>query len=1023
MNYVEAKVKYINIMLVRCDCCIDCPASVKQTTPFYKYNEVIKSKYMQQPVVQNDWPPPVGHEYYGKLALVKASVRSSGHHHQVFIDIKGDADDVMFMMPDKRFQVDISDILKPVHVHNYGDKQIIKNLKVVIDGTPGSGKTTLCRKLCNMWAKGDLEHLGYKLMIFCPLRSEQIFSATTLHDLLCNMYESHDVTYCVNWVEQNNGEGVVFIFDGWDELSGKHKKSSLISKIMSGRMLYNCSVIVTSRTYAYSSLIDMMQEYNMDVHKHINVIGFLPDEVESCIEKSLTKMSKAESLIRELDSRQDVLSLCYIPLVCSMVIYVYEKKNKLPDTLTQLYEEFIIQTIRRYLTTKTGKNQRLVYSLHELPHDISQTFDKLCHFAYEGLSSEPPKMTYSLQEIRSKFDKEFNRDFLGLITSYTFYDEELYQFIHLTIQEFLAAWWICKQNNVVQLFGEYWKKTHFCMCSRFIAGLSGLKDSAYAEYFKELSDLQCRRSVSDVDVFRVPSFYTSIRSLYDSDYLKQDLVMFNSTDYQSINVYSKKYVNMYLLQLIYESQNKVLCNTVAENLTDSSLCFVSKFAYRDMTAFDYSCIFFFLRASSEIIWKHLHLYDSTLVDLVKARSLVIETTHTIPRLAITSTIDICQLEELYVPHNCIGQCCMLSLLQSTTLKVLDVRIDPSQWHNVNIDKYIINNKTLRVLSIKFCYSSLSRILLNKVCYGIAKNEILLSVTLLCRGYGENNRLSLPASVIFRENHSIQSFTTDGISDDVHVAEVNTPLKVLCANRYMPWFTKCTQLQYLRLYSPIDRSTMTPLLPLITYRLEALNVRINDNDAYTILCQHLRRNNSTLKTLILSESRNTSCASQLQHMLSVNTTLRGFKIYCLERSHYKHITTGLKNNSTLEHLCLDIDSYVVYVENCLRANDFYITNLKYLEIDIGGMMPDKFVKMFKKILERNSNLKVFIVNGLSSRYTGSISDLESFWRVVLQHPSLEKCILPESEALLQAHKKIMKLEELQQPSMCPCCNII
>ena len=632
-----------------------------------------------------------------------------------------------------------------------------------------------------MWAEGDLEHLGYKLMLFCPLRLEKISSATTLHDLLCCIYENRDAHYCVNWVEQSNGEGVVFIFDGWDELSDEHKKSSLISKIISGQMLYNCSVIVTSRTYAYSSLIDMIQENNMDVHKHINVIGFLPDEIKLCIEKTLTEKPEAESLIRELESRQDVLSLCYIPLVCSIVIYVYDKNNKLPDTLTQLYEDFVVQTIRRY-SKKTGGNPRLVTCLHELPHDISQTFDKLCHFAYEGLSSANPKMTYSFSTIS---EKQFNKSFLGLITSFTVYDEELYQFIHLTIQEFLAAWWICKQKDVINLFGKYWKKPHFRMCLRFIAGLNGLKDSAYAKYFKELSDLQCRRSVSDVDVFRVPSFYPSIRSLYDSYhciYGKRELILSNIADHQLINVCSKKSINTYLLQLIYESQNKALCNTVAENFTDSSLCFVSSHGHDNMTAFDYSCIHFFLR---EITWKCLHLYDNALVGLVKARSLVItsELMNRDPITCVPNIIDIHQLEELYLCCSSIGQLDMLSLLQSTTLKVLDITIDQSKWNddvNIEMYNYITGNTTLQVLSIKFITPDLySSKFYDKLFNGIAKNKILLSVRLLC--FGRKNILK-----------------------DVHVVEVNTPLKVLHVDIYVPWLTKFTQLQYLKLNRTMHR---------------------------------------------------------------------------------------------------------------------------------------------------------------------------------------------------------------------------
>ena len=960
-------------MLVRHDYCIDCPASVRQTTPFNKYSEVIKSKYMQQRVVQNDWPPPVGQEYYGKLALVE-KIGFSSEKEKSWYMLRGKIDE---LVETQKTKIDIVDVLKPVKVNRERQQQalIIRNLKVVIDGPPGIGKTTLCRKLCNMWVEGDLEHLGYKLMLFCPVRLEKISSATTLHDLLCCIYDNHDVPYCVKGVEQSNGEGVVFIFDGWDELSDEHKKSSLISKIISGQMLYNCSVIVTSRTYAYSSLIDMIQENNMDVHKHINVMGFLPDEIKSCIGKTLIEKPKAESLIRELESRQDVLSLCYIPLVCSIVIYVYDKNNKLPDTLTQLYEEFVVQTIRRYFK-KTGGNPRLVTSLHELPHDISQTFDKLCHFAYEGLSSVNPKMTYSYSTIS---EKQFNKSFLGLITSFTVYDEELYQFIHLTIQEFLAAWWICKQKDVINLFGKYWKKPHFRMCLRYIAGLSGLKDSAYAKYFKELSNLQCRRSVSDVDAFRVPSFYPSIRSLYDSYhciYGKRELILSNIADHQLINVCSKKSINMYLLQLIYESQNKALCNTVAENFTDSSLCFVSSHGHKNMTAFDYSCIHFFLRANSEVTWKHLHLYNNTLVDLVKARSLVI-TSEQNPITCVPNIIDIHQLEELYLCCSSIRQLDMLSLLQSTTLKVLDIKIDQSEGSddvNIEMYNYITGNRTLQVLSITFGHPDLcSSKFYQKLFNGIAKNTILLSVKLVC-------------------------YNT--ILKDVHVVEVNTPLKVLCIDIYMPWLTKCTQLQYLKLNRTIYGPTMTSLLTIIDH-LQTLDVDIRDDDAYTILCDHLRRNNSTLKNLILVFSN-----SQLQHMLSENTTLLGLKIHYVQDGHCKYITAGLKNNSTLENLCLEIHGEY---ENQFTLDDYSQTSLKYLEFSLHiKKFENKFIKLLQTILEENSNLKTLIINGfMFKEQSTSTSDLESFWRVVLQHPSLDKYIFPTSKKLLQVCEKIMK----------------
>ena len=129
-------------MLVRHNYCIDCPASVRQTTPFHKYSEVIKSKYMQQRVVQNDWPPPVGQEYYGKLALVEKKGFSSEKEMSWYM-LRGKIDE---FVEKQKTKIDIIDILNPMKQN----KVNIMNLKVVIDGPPAIGKTTLCRKLCNV---------------------------------------------------------------------------------------------------------------------------------------------------------------------------------------------------------------------------------------------------------------------------------------------------------------------------------------------------------------------------------------------------------------------------------------------------------------------------------------------------------------------------------------------------------------------------------------------------------------------------------------------------------------------------------------------------------------------------------------------------------------------------------------------------------------------------------------------------------------------------------------------------------
>jgi hypothetical protein len=200
-------------------------------------------------------------------------------------------------------------------------------------------------------------------------------------------------------------------------------------------------------------------------------MGFSSDEVKTVIRGTLEEPHLAQKLINDLKVRGDVLSLCYIPLVCSMVIYVYGKlKGQLPTTLTQLYENFILQTIRRHIERNVQSYQpEDIRGLNErdLPPDVGRDFKELCQFAYLSLKENNPKMTFSSLELHQHMKQS---GYLGLITEY---GEDGNQFLHLSIQEFLASWWIAKYEEKTQeIFNEHLDNDHFKMCLRFTAGLT-----------------------------------------------------------------------------------------------------------------------------------------------------------------------------------------------------------------------------------------------------------------------------------------------------------------------------------------------------------------------------------------------------------------------------------------------------------------------------------------------------------------------------------------------------------------------
>ena len=193
-------------------------------------------------------------------------------------------------------------------------------------------------------------------------------------------------------------------------------------------------------------------------------------EILSYIEKELTK-EKSEELIKKLKMREDVLSICYIPFLCSILVRVYHLFDyTLPNILTVLYQKFIIYAMKRSMN-RPGFNPRRIESLDNLQED-QKAFDELCYCAYLNLKKGSTNFTED--QIQSSKCKHF-----GLMNFYTIADTTQYQFLHLTIQEFLAAWWISPEDDQKTLFGEHFQDIRFRMTLRFVAGLTELKDNSY----------------------------------------------------------------------------------------------------------------------------------------------------------------------------------------------------------------------------------------------------------------------------------------------------------------------------------------------------------------------------------------------------------------------------------------------------------------------------------------------------------------------------------------------------------------
>ena len=273
------------------------------------------------------------------------------------------------------------------------------------------------------------------------------------------------------------------IFDGFDELSLTERcEQSLFLDIIKGKVLSKCAVVVTSRPYASRPVQELQS-----VNRHIEVLGFTNEQIYKCIKQRINDEAKAEELCAELEDRLDIASICQIPLNCSIVLYVYEQEDyRLPDTLTELYELFILHGLRRYTTRTEDTNAaETFHDIHNLPKPIHDYFHILSKLAYDGLKED--KLVFERRGLELAFSQTFtgtDLPVLDLMTSAKSYSSrgthDTYSFLHLIIQEYLGAFWVAKylsESEKLDFLRENLKSERFYMVLWFFAGITKLSIS------------------------------------------------------------------------------------------------------------------------------------------------------------------------------------------------------------------------------------------------------------------------------------------------------------------------------------------------------------------------------------------------------------------------------------------------------------------------------------------------------------------------------------------------------------------
>ena len=386
---------------------------------------------------------------------------------------------------------------------NYHSKEVselfptdpISSYFILIEGAPGIGKTVLCKEIACQWAENKL--LKFKELVFLLyLRDPAITNMVMLEHLtqyvLNNSKKGSELS---DHLFETKGKDLTIIFDGYDEMSEEDRKNSLVAKIISRKVLPECDLVITSRPTASLHLRDIAD-------CRVEVLGFTEEDrldyIKYALEGSLEKIEFLQSYLR---SNTTINALCYIPLNMTILLCLYEdmvssqintlnidsiKKIGLPTTQTEMYKNFILMTVTRCINKSNNTFSSKYLEITELPKPYNEVFNELLHLAYHALIKD--KIVFnSDEEVMQKFCKYLksgNCDGLGLLKVTRHVKTVSFHFLHFSIQEYMAAYYIASQSNKfqVQLLRDTFWDIHYFNTWIMYVGMTGGKRVAWKHF-------------------------------------------------------------------------------------------------------------------------------------------------------------------------------------------------------------------------------------------------------------------------------------------------------------------------------------------------------------------------------------------------------------------------------------------------------------------------------------------------------------------------------------------------------------
>ncbi|XP_053356043.1 NACHT, LRR and PYD domains-containing protein 3-like isoform X3 [Clarias gariepinus] len=319
---------------------------------------------------------------------------------------------------------------------------------VLTKGVAGIGKTVSVQKFILDWAEGTVNQ---DILFLFPLpfrelnliKQENFSLISLLHQFFPELKDLD--------VIDSNVYKVLFIFDGLDEcrlplnfqknemLCDETESASvdvLLTNLIKGNLLPSARLWITTRPAAANQIppecVDQVTE----------VRGFSNAQKEEYFRKKISDQSLANKIIRHMKSSRSLYIMCHIPVFCWISASVLERmlneteSGEIPKTLTQMFTHFLVFQIKH----KDQKYQQ------KCDLDLPQTRESILalgKLAFQQL--EKGNLMFYEEDLKEcGIDVKEVAVYSGVCTQIFrtesgLYLGKMFSFVHLSVQEFLAA--------------------------------------------------------------------------------------------------------------------------------------------------------------------------------------------------------------------------------------------------------------------------------------------------------------------------------------------------------------------------------------------------------------------------------------------------------------------------------------------------------------------------------------------------------------------------------------------------------